>query len=69
MLVLSRRPGESILIGSVEVKVIKIKGTGAVSLAIHAPDDVKILRRELTNQPRRNENAIDISSDPWTSSI
>jgi carbon storage regulator CsrA len=47
MLVLSRRPGESIHIGSeITLTLIEIKGN-RVRLGIQAPDDVTLLRSEL----------------------
>lgn len=47
MLVLSRRAGESLMIGSdIEITVTKISKR-RVSLAIVAPRGVKVLRREL----------------------
>ena len=47
MLVLSRKPGESIVINSnIEVTVISI-GKGRVKIGISAPDDLRILRSEL----------------------
>lgn len=50
MLVLTRQPGESILIGGgIVVKVIAIDG-GRVRLGIDAPEDVKILREELKSK-------------------
>jgi len=47
MLVLSRKVGESILIGSnIEIKILKIDG-GAVKIGIVAPKNLKIYRKEL----------------------
>jgi carbon storage regulator len=47
MLVLSRRVGESIIIGdNIEVKVLKIDGN-AVKIGIIAPADVRIYREEV----------------------
>lgn len=46
MLVLSRRPLESIQIGDIRVTVVQIRG-GAVRLAIDAPKEVPIIRTEL----------------------
>lgn len=48
MLVLSRKEGESLLIGDgIEVSIVKVQG-GQVKLAIQAPKEVKVLRKELT---------------------
>jgi carbon storage regulator len=50
MLVLGRRPGESILIGpDVEVYVLAAEG-GQVRLGVRAPREVAVLRRELLEQ-------------------
>lgn len=47
MLVLTRKPKESIFIGDqITVTVIEIKGN-AVKLGIEAPKDIKIVREEL----------------------
>ncbi|MDQ3331744.1 MAG: carbon storage regulator [Planctomycetota bacterium] len=46
MLVLTRKPGESILIGSdVRVRVLRAKGS-RVRLGIEAPADVRIVREK-----------------------
>ncbi len=51
MLVLTRRPGESILIGDdIEVRIIKIQGNQA-RIGIAAPRDVNIRRDELERRP------------------
>lgn len=50
MLVLSRRPGQSIVIGKdVEVVVLATDG-GQVRIGIRAPREVTVLRRELVKQ-------------------
>jgi carbon storage regulator len=47
MLVLSRKPGEKVVIGSkIKVTVVEVKGD-RVRLAFEAPDQVRILRAEL----------------------
>jgi carbon storage regulator len=47
VLVLTRRPGESILIGSgIRIRVLSTSGT-QTRIAIEAPDDVPILREEV----------------------
>ena len=54
MLVLGRKAGESLLIGGVEVVIVRINGN-RVSLGVDAPKEVKILRKELTeNDGKRN---------------
>ena len=51
MLVLSRRTEESILIGTTEVRILKIRG-GRVSLGITAPQDILIQRKEIEHGKR-----------------
>ena len=47
MLVLTRRPGESILIGTgIRIRILSTSGT-QTRIAIEAPDDVPILREEV----------------------
>ncbi len=51
MLVLSRKIGESILIGSdIRVEVVRQKGDSVV-LGISAPDSYLVLREELATSP------------------
>jgi len=45
MLVLSRKKGQSLMIGEIEVMVIKISG-GYVSIGIDAPKELDIRRKE-----------------------
>ena len=55
MLALSRRVGESILIGdSIIVKVIKMS-QGQVALGIDAPPDVNIARTELLYRDQKED--------------
>lgn len=62
MLVLSRKKGESILIGDdIEISVIKIDD-GAVKLSINAPKEVSILRKELVVEVT-DENKAAIGGD------
>jgi len=47
MLILTRRPGESILIGDdIEVTIMRIGGN-QVRIGIEAPKDISIVREEL----------------------
>ena len=51
MLVLTRKPAETINIGNhIVIKVIKT-ARGTVKLGIEAPEDVRIVRGELTETP------------------
>jgi carbon storage regulator len=53
MLVLTRKCGESILIGkSIRITVLQTTDTGRVRLGIEAPEEVKVLREELTQLSR-----------------
>lgn len=62
MLVITRKNNESILIGDdIEVVVVKIDD-GSVKLAINAPKDVTILRKELYKEVIE-ENKKSISSN------
>lgn len=54
MLVLSRKPGESIVIGGgIVVKVVRVDGE-AVRIGISAPSDVPIHRQEVYDEIQRN---------------
>lgn len=61
MLVLTRKKDEGIVIGdNIEISVVKIED-GSVKLAIKAPNDVSILRKELVEEVKNeNNNAINI---------
>jgi len=58
MLVLSRRVGESIIIGdNIQVRVLKIEN-GVVKLGIMAPDDVRIYREEVYNAIAQHNKSV-----------
>lgn len=60
MLVITRKKGESILIGdNIEISISSIEN-GTVKLAINAPKDIQILRKELYIEVK-NENKEAIS--------
>lgn len=62
MLVVTRKKGESILIGDdIEIKVTKIED-GSVKIAIEAPKSMTILRKEVFEKVKE-ENKCAISSD------
>lgn len=62
MLVISRKKGESLLIGDdIEITVSKIED-GTVKLSIQAPRNVIILRKELYDEVK-NENKNAAASD------
>lgn len=57
MLVLTRRPGESIIIGeNIVITVIEIKG-GQVRIGIDAPREVEVYREEIYEQVRQENLA------------
>ena len=59
MLVLSRKAGQSILIGhNIEVKIIEVQGD-QIKIGINAPKDISILRKELMDEVRKaNRDAV-----------
>lgn len=59
MLVITRKKGESILIGEdIEITVVKID-EGSVKISIDAPKNITILRKELYKEvTEENKNAI-----------
>lgn len=57
MLILQRKPGESLVIGEeISVSVVSIEG-GRVRLAISAPPEVSILRSELLDAKAANRDS------------
>ena len=57
MLVITRKKGESLLIGDdIEITVVKVDD-GSVKLAINAPRDITILRKELYKEVEENKTA------------
>ncbi|MGL5066962.1 MAG: carbon storage regulator CsrA [Sarcina sp.] len=64
MLVLTRKKGEGILIGDdIEITVTKLDD-GTVKLAINAPKNVSIIRKELVEQVKsENKEAISLNLD------
>lgn len=57
MLILTRRIGESIMIGdNIEIIVSNIKGRQA-QVSITAPDEVKIYRKEIYNKVQKQQVA------------
>ena len=59
MLVIGRKKGESLLIGEdVEITIIKIEN-GSVKIAINAPREIGILRKELYTEVKdENQRAM-----------
>ena len=53
MLVLTRKPGEGIIIGdNITVKIIEVK-SGGIRIGIDAPGDTKIYRQEVYDRIRQ----------------
>ncbi len=58
MLVLSRKPGEKILIGDqVQITIVRI-GPNTVRLGIDAPRDMNIVREELTIEQKTDSELV-----------
>lgn len=64
MLVLSRKPNESIIIGdNVEIKVVEVRGE-QVKLGITAPRDIPVHRKEIYESIHsQNKNAANPNAD------
>lgn len=64
MLVITRKKGESLLIGDdIEIKIVKIED-GSVKIAIDAPKEKTILRKEVYEKVKNeNSNAITKTDD------
>lgn len=64
MLILQRKPGEELVIGgNISVSVISVEGN-RVRLAISAPREVSILRRELLDAGEANRESAAEQSTP-----
>jgi len=76
MLVLSRKEGESLIIGdNITLVISKVVGN-RVTIGIEAPKDVKVMRAELTvdvdkplGKPERKSRTAAISMKDFTSSV
>lgn len=76
MLVLTRKKGESILIGdNVEITVAEVE-EGRVKLGITAPKDVKVLRKEVIDETKEfnksalvNKNDIINTLQKWNNQV
>lgn len=57
MLILRRKPGESLTIGDqISISILSVDAGGAVSLGINAPRDLLILRSELQQAAQANQD-------------
>lgn len=54
MLVLSRKPGEALLIGDVEVKILSVQGD-RVRIGINAPSEIPVHRQEVREAIERQQ--------------
>lgn len=64
MLILQRKPGESLVIGEdISISVVSVEG-GRVRLAISAPQEVPILRSELLDATAANRDSAVEESAP-----
>jgi carbon storage regulator len=64
MLVLSRKPGEKILIGDkISITVVRI-APGIVRIGVEAPEELPILREELTTGSKLPAAAADLDTVP-----
>jgi carbon storage regulator len=60
MLVLSRKPGERILIGPhIELTIVHVRG-GRVKLGFECPANVRVLREELQSVPRQVNRMVSV---------
>lgn len=64
MLVVKRKKGEAIVLGEdIEISIVDIDG-GSVKIAINAPKEVTILRKELLKEvEEENKNALNFDID------
>ena len=68
MLVLTRKPGDGIVVGeNITIKVIEVKG-GAIRIGIDAPQDYKIYRQEVFDRiSQENREALQWNLDDLNS--
>ncbi|CAI3537977.1 carbon storage regulator CsrA [Clostridium neonatale] len=64
MLIITRKKGESLMIGDdIEITISKIED-GSVKIGIQAPKEVSILRKELLEEIKNeNKNAVNMNSE------
>ena len=64
MLVLSRKPNESIIIdGHIKVSVLRVDSGDAVRLGVEAPLDIRVMRKEIYDEILASNQAAAGSSD------
>ena len=65
MLVLSRKEGESLVIGDqISITILSVESNGQVNLGICAPKEVLVLRSELQKAASVNQDAASTASAP-----
>lgn len=65
MLVLSRKEGESVMIGeNISITILSIEPGGQVNVGISAPRDVLVLRSELKKAVSENQDAAGTAPAP-----
>jgi len=66
VLVLSRRPDESICIdgGRIQVMVVEVRGNGSVRLGIRAPAGIDIHRQEVFEAIKKQGGPLSLSKSP-----
>lgn len=65
MLVLSRKEGESVIIGeNISITILSIEPGGQVNIGISAPRDVLVLRSELQKAVMENQDAAGTAPAP-----
>ena len=65
MLVLSRKEGESLVIGDqISITILSVESNGQVNLGICAPKEVLVLRSELQKAASVNQDAAGTASTP-----
>lgn len=65
MLVLSRKEGESVVIGeNISITILSIEPGGQVNIGISAPRDVLVLRSELQKAVSENQEAAGTAPAP-----
>mgnify|MGYP001365480534 CR=1 FL=1 len=63
MLVLSRKPNESIIIdGHIKVSVLRVDSGNAVRLGVEAPLDIRVMRKEIYDEIMASNQAAASSS-------
>ena len=64
MLVLSRKPNESIIIdGHIKVSVLRVDSSDAVRLGVEAPLNIRVMRQEIYDEILASNKAAAGSSD------